>query len=534
MDGLGWRSESYGNAVHLAHTPCLDFLQKNSLFTTLKAHGPYVGLPLNSDMGNSEVGHNAMGAGRIFDQGAKLVNNSLNNAEAFKSETWKQILRVKENNKTLHLIGLLSDGNVHSQQEHLHRIIYEAAHSGVKKIRVHVLLDGRDVAEKSAEIYAQKLEKFISLHRSKDCDIQVASGGGRMTTTMDRYEADWSIVERGWKAHVLGQSENNFPSLSKAIEEFRKKYPDTGDQYLPDFIIKKDNKACGPIVDGDAVLFFNFRGDRAIEISKAFDAIDFPYFDRIRKPKVFYAGMMQYDGDEKIPKNYLITAPEIKNTFSEFLVNEKVKQFACSETQKFGHVTYFWNGNKSGYFNKSFEHYLEIKSDKIAFDKAPWMQAAQITDACIKEMNNQSFDFYRINLANGDMVGHTGNLEASIIAVSTIDLMLSRLIQACRKSHTMLIVTADHGNCETMLAGDASIYPHWKSFSYQNKAEPITSHTTEQVPCFIYDPSNAEHMKYKILDPGKGTLANLANTCMNLIGFNSENTFHPSLLSKAL
>lgn len=526
MDGVGIRTNTFGNAVALAYTPYLDFLSKLPLSTTLKAHGTYVGLPSNKDIGNSEVGHNTFGAGRSFAQGATLVQNAIDNGSLFKSPAWTNALKRSLKGGTLHFLGLLSDGNVHSHENHLYAMLNQAAAEGVKAIRVHALLDGRDVSEKSAEIYAERLDHTLNSLREKGCDAKVASGGGRMEITMDRYNADWPMVERGWRIHVEGKGPL-FDSLGSAISHYRQD-PKMTDQYIPGFCIG-DGQANGAMQDGDSVIFFNFRGDRAIEISQAFESESFPHFDRGSKKDLFYAGMMEYDGDLHIPNHYLVTPPEISNTLGEYLVSEKVSQFACSETQKFGHVTYFWNGNRSGYFDKQWEDYLEIPSDTLPFDQRPWMKAAEITEATIQRLRSGSFSFGRINLANGDMVGHTGNLEAAVIAMSTVDQMLGKLIKTCKETDTVLVVTADHGNCDEMFEGKEADFPLWQELLQDPRPKPKTSHTLAEVPFYIYDPKG-----YKtgatLMKPGEGTIANLANTCLDMLGLAQVDRFAPSLL----
>ncbi|RZA13343.1 MAG: 2,3-bisphosphoglycerate-independent phosphoglycerate mutase, partial [Proteobacteria bacterium] len=466
----------YGNAFKLATTPQLDLLARNGLYRTLKAHGTYVGLPSDADMGNSEVGHNALGAGRVFDQGAKLVQQAIDNGRIYEGQTWRDIIaQVTNQRSTLHFLGLLSDGNVHSHEQHLYSLMRKAVKDGVKKIRVHTLLDGRDVSEKSAEVYAERLLKVMGELRALGCDIAVASGGGRMTTTMDRYDADWKMVERGWNAHVLGTAELRFPSLTAALANFRET-ADLTDQYFPAFVVDEGETYEG-MKDGDGVIFFNFRGDRGIEISRAFTDLEIKEFDRKRVPKVLFAGMMEYDGDLHIPERYLVSPPAIDDTLGEHLVHLGLRQFACSETQKYGHVTYFWNGNRSGKFDEKLEEYLEIPSDNIAFDLRPWMKAHEITDATINRMMNDSFDFARINYPNGDMVGHTGNLEASIVAVSTVDLCVGRLIKAAEVSNTILIFTADHGNCDEMFDTNKEGPSDWFQLPFNTRPKPKTSHT---------------------------------------------------------
>lgn len=529
MDGIGEKDSSFGNAVKLALTPQMKFLKENGLYRTIYAHGTYVGLPSDADIGNSEVGHNALGAGVIHDQGAKLVQNALKNGSLFEGDTWKKLIgSILTGSGSLHFIGLLSDGNVHSHEDHLYEMMRKAVASGVKKIRLHMLLDGRDVGEKSAELYIGRLEKVISELNHQGADVKVASGGGRMRLTMDRYEADWSMVEKGWKHHVLGQGDM-YPSLSAAIEHFRK---DDAliDQYIPGFVVGEPGKPNGEILDDDAVILFNFRGDRAIEISRAFTEETFDVFDRVRFPKTFFAGMMEYDGDLHIPAQYLVAPPKISHTMSEVLADKKIRQFACSETQKYGHVTFFWNGNRSGYFDKSIEEYLEIPSDNIEFDKKPWMKAFEITEETIKRMHRGSFDFGRINYPNGDMVGHTGNLEASVTAVAVVDQMLGRLITASQKTDTILLITADHGNCDEMFDAKAKDFPDWRDLPLSKRPPPKTAHTVSKVPLYIFDPRGTG--AYKFNDNNAAGLANIANTSLDLLGVGTDASYDDSLLIK--
>jgi 2,3-bisphosphoglycerate-independent phosphoglycerate mutase len=368
MDGVGIGKQDESDAVFLARTPNLDWLQKNALYTALNAHGVAVGMPTNADMGNSEVGHNALGAGRIYDQGAKLVQEAINDGSIYQSEAWKLTSARGREGATLHFIGLLSDGNVHSNIGHLKAMLKQADTEGVQKVRVHVLLDGRDVHETSGLTYVDDLEALLGALNTKGRDYRIASGGGRMKVTMDRYEAEWHMVETGWKTHVKGEG-RAFASTREAVETFRAETPGIGDQNLPAFVIKKDGKAVGPIQDGDAVILFNFRGDRAIEITQAFEQETFDKFDRGPKPKVVYAGMMQYDGDLKLPNLFLVAPPHISESAGEFLARNGVTQLAISETQKFGHVTYFWNGNRSNRF--AGETWQEVPSDVVPFEQRP-------------------------------------------------------------------------------------------------------------------------------------------------------------------
>jgi 2,3-bisphosphoglycerate-independent phosphoglycerate mutase len=277
------------------------------------------------------------------------------------------------------------------------------------------------------------------------------------------------------------------------------------------------------------VILFNFRGDRAIEIARAFTEEDFREFPRGPRPKVYFAGMMEYDGDLHIPPNFLVSPPLIRGTLSEHLCSLGINQFACSETQKFGHVTYFWNGNRSGYFDEKRENYHEIQSDRIPFDLKPWMKAYEITESTISAMTSQAFDFGRINFANGDMVGHTGNLEAAIVAVATVDMMLGRLISTAKLSDTILVVTADHGNADEMLEGKISECPDWETCLPQRRPKGKTSHTLAVVPFFIYDP-RGRRPELSLMEEGRGTLANFANTALSLLGQEPRPEYHPSLI----
>ncbi|HJL03523.1 MAG TPA: 2,3-bisphosphoglycerate-independent phosphoglycerate mutase [Polyangiaceae bacterium LLY-WYZ-15_(1-7)] len=526
MDGVGIGAHDESDAVWLARTPTLDQLAETAASRPLRAHGTAVGLPSDGDMGNSEVGHNALGAGRVFDQGAKRVNLAIESGEIFEGEVWKEgVARVRESGEPLHFIGLLSDGNVHSHIDHLFAMLRKAHAEGVKKARVHALLDGRDVPETSALEYVEQLEAVLKELNDGGADYRVASGGGRMTTTMDRYEADWGMVERGWNAHVHGRSEHRFPSLRAAVEGLREQYPDTIDQFLPEFVITGEGgEPVGPIRDGAAVIFFNFRGDRAIEITRAFTEEGFDAFDRGTVPDVLYAGMMQYDGDLHLPKRFLVTPPTIDRTIGEYLARNGVTQFACSETQKYGHVTYFWNGNRSGQFDAAKERYLEIPSDGVPFEQRPWMKAAEITDATIAALKSGDHRQLRINYANGDMVGHTGHREASVTAVQCVDLMLSRVLPVIAKLEGAIIVTADHGNADQMYEKDKKTGAWAKKADGSFKAR--TSHTLNPVPCHIWAPGR----ELALADVEAPGLANVAATTLQLLGFAAPEGYAPSLL----
>ena len=524
MDGVGIAPESEGNAVKNAKTPTLDMLIKNYPMLKLKAHGTAVGLPSDDDMGNSEVGHNALGAGQVFAQGAKLVSNSIESGKMFESKAWNEVVSVKDTGKTLHFIGLFSDGNVHSHIDHLKAMIERSKKDGVKTVRIHVLLDGRDVGETSALDYVNPFEEFLAQLNSDGFDAKIASGGGRMNITMDRYEANWSMVEKGWKTHVLGEG-RQFESAAEAIETYRKELSCI-DQDLPPFVIAKDGKPVGKITDGDSVVFYNFRGDRAIEISRAFEEENFDKFDRVVFPKVTYAGMLEYDGDLHIPSRYLVSPPEITGTMGEFLANTGVTQYALSETQKFGHVTYFWNGNKSGKFDEKTELYEEIKSDIVPFEQRPWMKCAQITDRLIEVANEGKFRFMRVNFPNGDMVGHTGNYLATVVSMEALDLCLARIIEAIDKVKGVAIITADHGNADEMYEMDKKTGLPKKDKEGHYKAK--TSHTLNPVPCIIYDNFGSD--SYTVKQSDNYGLSNVAATVVNLMGYEAPDFWDSSMI----
>ena len=503
MDGVGFSKTGLGDAVTLANTPTLDWLLENCPNTRLKAHGGAVGLPTDDDMGNSEVGHNAIGCGQIYSQGAKLVNESIESGKMYDSDSWKEVAgNVKTNNSTLHFIGLLSDGNVHSNISHLLNMLERAKQDGVKKARVHILLDGRDVPATSALTYVEQLENKLKELNDASFDGKIASGGGRMKVTMDRYQADWKMVELGWNTHVKGEG-RQFATAAEAIETYRKENEGVIDQDLPAFVIAENGEPVGKIVAKDSVVLFNFRGDRAIELSMAFDDDIFSHFDRGEKPDVVYAGMLQYDGDLKLPKRYLVSPPEIKNTLSELLVENGYKQYAVSETQKYGHVTYFWNGNRSAKFSEELETFKEIPSDKVSFDQRPWMKSAEITDDLIEVIRSGEYDFIRCNFPNGDMVGHTGSLDSTIIGVESVDLGLTRLKAVCDECGVTMLVTADHGNADEMLEknkkGDVAVR---------------TAHSLNPVPFIIYDKDE----KYEIKPSDNYGLANIAPTVAKMFG----------------
>ncbi|MBI2306944.1 MAG: 2,3-bisphosphoglycerate-independent phosphoglycerate mutase [Rhodocyclales bacterium] len=525
MDGYGLPKSDAGSAIAAAKKPTLDRLFADYPNIRLRAHGTAVGMPSDDDMGNSEVGHNAIGAGQVYAQGAALVADAIASGAIWRGEAWREIVagaRAKEGG-TLHFIGLFSDGNVHSHIDHLKAMVVQAKAEGLPKVRIHALLDGRDVPETSALEYVLPFEAFLAEVSSDGFDARIASGGGRQHITMDRYDANWPMVAAGWKTHVLGEGPQ-FASASEAVQALRAQHPGTIDQDLPPFVIADAGKPVGTIEDGDAVVFYNFRGDRAIEITRAFEEADFDKFDRVRVPRVTYAGMLQYDGDLKLPKRFLVAPPAIQNTMGEWFAKSGLAQYACSETQKFGHVTYFWNGNRSNRFDG--ETWEEVPSDVVPFEQRPWMKAAEITDAMVAAIRSGKYRVLRCNYANGDMVGHTGNFRAATMAVEAVDLALSRLLPAIDAAGGVALITADHGNADEMYELDKKTKLPATNQDGSFKAK--TAHTLNPVPLILYD--NVSGKRLGLRQSDTAGLSNLAATTAHLLGLEKHASWDDSLL----
>ena len=511
MDGVGKGDGGSGDAVAQSNTPNLDRLLNECPHTYLKAHGTAVGLPSDEDMGNSEVGHNALGCGQVYSQGAKLVGESIENGTLFASATWKDLVSNAKDGKAMHFLGLLSDGNVHSNISHLIALLKQAKAEGVKKAYCHILLDGRDVPATSALEYVQQLEDVLAQLNGEGYDYAIASGGGRMQVTMDRYEANWGMVEKGWQTHVLGQG-RMFASATEAIETYR---AETGciDQDLPAFVVAREGQPVAKIANGDSVILFNFRGDRAQEISLAFDKKDFDKFDRGDYTGVKFAGMLQYDGDLNIPENYLVQPPVITNTLTEVLCQAGIREYAVSETQKYGHVTYFWNGNRSGKVCEELEDYEEVPSDVIPFEQAPAMKSKEITEKLVAAMASGKYQFLRCNYPNGDMVGHTGVMDAVIYGMECVDAGLGKVLEAADKYGYRVLVTADHGNADQMTE------------EKKGKVSPRTAHSLNPVPFIIYDPDHSWTIK-----EGQFGLANVAPTILTMLGLTAPECWEDSVI----
>ena len=511
MDGVGKGDGGSGDAVKVANTPTLDRLLETCPHTYLKAHGTAVGLPSDEDMGNSEVGHNALGCGQVYSQGAKLVGESIENGTLFASGVWQELVDNAKAGHAMHLLGLLSDGNVHSNISHLIALLKAAKAAGVQKAYCHILLDGRDVPATSALEYVEQLENVLAELKGEGFDYAIASGGGRMQVTMDRYEANWGMVEAGWRTHVQGQG-RMFPSAKEAIETYR---AETGciDQDLPAFVVERDGAPVAKIANGDSVILFNFRGDRAQEISIAFDRKDFDKFDRGDYTGVKFAGMLQYDGDLNIPEKYLVQPPVITNTLTEVLCEAGIREFAVSETQKYGHVTYFWNGNRSGKVSEELEEYLEIPSDVIPFEQAPAMKCREITAALVEAMESKKFQFLRCNYPNGDMVGHTGVMDAVVASMEALDECLAKVLECADKCGYTVLITADHGNADQMTE------------TKKGKTSVRTAHSLNPVPFIIYDNSRSWTVK-----EGAYGLANVAPTVVKMMDLQAPACWEESMV----
>ena len=514
MDGVGIAPEGPGNAVSLAHTEFLRRVSKNYLNIPLRASGEAVGI-MPGDMGNSEVGHNALGSGQIIKQGIASVEEAFSTGKIWESRAWKEAIdNVLKNDSTLHFSGIFSDGNIHANIAHLEKMIIMANTLGVKKVRVHLVFDGRDVPPQSEPKYIVRLESFLKPFVLQGRDYKIASGGGRMVVVSDRYENDWPMVKRGWDM-FFGRAEHQFHSAVEGVESLRTQDPDVQDQYLPAFIVvDAQNHPVGPVQKGDSFIYYDFRADRAIEISQAFTYIDFPYFDRgdYRPEDVVFAGMTEYNSDTHVPELQLVPPVTIHDPLNQFLGNNNITQLAISETVKFGHITYYFNGNS--YDKAPGEEHIRIDSDTLPFDTRPWMKSAEITDAVLDNLDK--YKFIRLNFPGGDMVGHFAEVEPAITAMEAIDIQLERLAKKVDELGGIMIITADHGNIEEIL---------------DKNNEPKTSHTTNLVPCIFYDnTNNREHYSKNpnVKDEG---LSNVASTIATLLGLdNTPSSWRDSLI----
>jgi len=513
LDGWGIGHHDEGDATFQGRTPHLTRLLTSYPSSRILTHGPYVGLPSVHDIGGSEVGHLTMGAGRILPQGATRIKQLIDNGDFDKLPTLNLLVeRCLARDSALHLLGLLSDGNVHSHIRHFEAVIRHAVNRNVKRVYVHALLDGRDVPYQSAPDYVEPLEAELNGIRAAHpgFDYAIASGGGREVITMDR-DTNWEKVHLGWQVHVQASAGEPFPSAAAAIKELRRRSPDSADQDLPPFLVVRDGKPVGPMRDGDCAIFMNFRADRAIEFSRAMVEDVFPHFDRSPRPDVLYAGMMTYDEDTGLPPLTLVTAGSVKNPFGKRVLEWGLDQFRLAETQKYAHVTFFYNGGYRLPLDPAHEEYVLIPSDKVAsFALKPAMKAREIGEKARELILSRRFHFGLINFANADMVGHTGDLAAAILAVEAVDQALGVIVEAVKAAGGTLLVTADHGNADEMI----SLNPK------TGKREPNTRHTLNPVPVALFDPRfRPGDFALKAPQPDKpNTLSMLAATQAILLG----------------
>ena len=524
LDGWGVGAADGTNAVNRANLPVMSRLIRGCPYTQLWTHGKYVGLPNEKDLGGSEVGHMTMGAGMVMEQGPTLIQNLLQSGEFFENPVLSRIIQnCVERDAPLHLIGLLSNGNIHSHVDHTEAIIRYAFQSGIRRCYLHALLDGRDVGVQSALDFTEPFEKLFSELKGQrsGIDYAFASGGGREVITMDR-DNNWEKIETGWQIHVQGQSENQFPSIRDAIEHFRKQNPEIIDQDIPGFVIVRKGEAVGRIEDQHALIFTNFRGDRATEFSQAVLADDFPYFERYRCPEVLFAGMTQYDQDNQIPPDYLVGTPVVEEPFGKRILELGLKQFRLSETQKFAHVTFFYNGGYREPLDPLQENYHFIASDKIpSFAESPAMKAPGISKKAVEFINSGEYQYGLINFANADMVGHTGDFQATVRAVEAVDAALDNILRAIDAVNGLLVITADHGNADEML------------ISNQNGTlTTSTKHSLNPVPFLIYDPLyNGDYRLKPFGQDYNNNLSNIAATNFLLLGQAVPDDLAPSLFA---
>lgn len=487
LDGYGLNDKTEANAVAEANTPVMDGLMKDYPFVKGYASGLSVGLP-DGQMGNSEVGHLNMGAGRIVYQDLTKITKMIQDGDFFEnSELLKACKNAKDNNSALHLYGLLSDGGVHSHISHLYGLLELAKKEGLDKVYVHCFLDGRDTPPASGKGYVEELEE-----KMKEIGVgKVASVMGRYYV-MDR-DNRWDRVELAYKAMVKGEG----LAADSAVEAVANSYADDKtDEFVLPTLVMENGAPVATIKDGDSIIFFNFRPDRAREITRCFCAEDFDGFDRGDRVKTTYVCFTEYD--VTIPnKSIAFPKTEITNTLGEFLAAKGLKQARIAETEKYAHVTFFFNGGVEEP-NEGEERIL-VKSPKVAtYDLQPEMSAFTVCDKLCEAIRSDKYDVIIINFANPDMVGHTGVEAAAIKAVEAVDACVGKAVEAIKEVDGQMFICADHGNAEQLL-------------DYETKA-PFTAHTTNPVPFILV---NADP-KYKLREDG--VLADIAPTLIELMG----------------
>ena len=490
LDGWGLRPEREGNAIALAGTPNMDALAREFPNAALETSGLSVGLP-EGQMGNSEVGHTNLGAGRIVYQDLVRINRAVEDGSFFKNDALLLACRrAKESGGALHLMGLLSDGGVHSHVEHLLALLELARREGVARVYIHAFMDGRDTPPKSGLGYMAELEK--RLHEKGHC--QVATVSGRYYA-MDR-DKRWDRVALAYAAIVRGDGYR----AASGVEAMESSYAhgETDEFVKPTVIVSSDGKPVGPVRDGDAILFFNFRADRAREITRAFTQPEFKDFDRVVVPRLSaYVCMTEYDKTFGLPVAY---APEaLTEIFPEIVSHAGLKQLRCAETEKYAHVTFFFNGGRETVFPGEDRILVPSPRDVKTYDQKPEMSAPEVCDKLVQAIGTGQYGFVLVNFANPDMVGHTGVLDAAVKAVKVVDQCIGRLWQAAKAQRMAMLVTADHGNCEMMIDPQTG--------------GPHTAHTLGPVPFILADPD----FRGAKLRP-KGVLADVAPTALQVMG----------------
>ncbi len=484
LDGFGKNENEGGNAVQLANTPNIDELMKKNPTTIIHTSGLAVGLP-EGQMGNSEVGHTNIGAGRIVYQELTRITKAIEEGDFFSNEELcKAIENCQKNHSKLHIMGLLSDGGVHSHMRHLFAILELAKRKGFEDVYVHCFLDGRDTPPASAENYLLKLEEKM---REKEIG-KIATISGRFYA-MDR-DKRWQRIQKTYDAIVNGVGEKS-TSVEMAIESSYQK--EIFDEFVEPTVIYNADKPVATIEDNDSVIFFNFRPDRAREITRTLVDKEFNEFET-KNLDLYFVCFTQYD--ETMPNVHVAFKPTVlKNTFGEYISHHGLKQLRIAETEKYAHVTFFFNGGNEKQYEG--EDRILVPSPKVeTYDMKPEMSAYEVTEKVVEQIKAKNYDAIILNFANPDMVGHTGNLEAAVKAVEAIDECVGKIIEAIKEVKGVLLMTADHGNAEQMI-------------DYQT-GEPHTAHTTNPVPLVLY---GMEDIKLK-----EGKLADLAPTMLDIMG----------------
>jgi len=494
MDGWGITSPGRGNAIALADTPNYDWLKENFPFTTLQAAGEGVGLPWG-EVGNSEVGHLNLGAGKVVYQDLLRISVAISDGSFFENEVFLESFeQVKKNHSALHLMGLLGPGGVHADDEHLYALLKMAKSYEVKDVFLHLFLDGRDAPPTSAPIYLEKLQNVI-----KEYDI------GKIATLMGRFYAMdrdqiWERTEKAYRALVYAEGEYSHLFPEEAVKEAYQK--GTTDEFIEPIIFTEDNHPLRRISDNDAVIFYNFRPDRTRQLSAAFVKENFPFFKRQVFKNLYFVTMTEYD--REFP-SHVAFPPEkdlIKNPLAKVLSKAGATQFHLAETQKWAHVTLFFNGMHEEPFlgeDRKLIPSLKVKS----FDTVPQMSALEINEVLKKAIESDKYDFIVVNFANCDMVGHTGNLKATISAVETVDRCVGETVRLVLQKNGVALVTADHGNAEQM------INPH--------TGRPDTEHTANPVPLILASPEKKYSLAARDSQVPSGILGDVAPTILDIL-----------------